>query len=76
MDLTYVLRRAWEITWHHKRLWLFGFLVSLGTVSARFSTGSGRWEQLAQELPPMEELIPLASLAKQAKVEKIRGASC
>jgi hypothetical protein len=52
MDLTYVLRRAWEITRRHKRLWLFGFLVSLGTVSARFSTGSGRWEQLAQELPP------------------------
>jgi len=53
MDLSYVLRRAWEMTRRHKQLWLFGFLVSLGTVSMRFSTGSsGRWEQLARELPP------------------------
>ena len=51
MDLAYVLRRAWEITWRRTRLWLFGFLVSLGTVSARFSSSS-RWERLARELPP------------------------
>jgi hypothetical protein len=51
MDLSYVLRRAWEVTWRHKRLWLFGFLVSLGTVSTRFSSGS-RWERLSRELPP------------------------
>lgn len=53
MDLGYVLRRAWEITWRHKMLWLFGFLVSLGTVSRRIGTGSGvRWEQSARELSP------------------------
>ncbi len=56
MDLAYILRRAWEITRRRKRLWCFGFLVSLGTVSARFSVNSGRWEQLARELPP--ELQP------------------
>jgi hypothetical protein len=60
MDLGYVLRRAWEITWRHKTLWLFGFLVSLGTVSVRFSTGSSsRWERLARELPP--EVQPAVS---------------
>jgi hypothetical protein len=53
VDIGYVLRRAWEITRRHKVLWLFGFLISLGTVVRRVGTGSGsRWEQLAGELPP------------------------
>jgi hypothetical protein len=52
IDLGYVLRRAWEITWRHKVLWLFGFLVSLGTVGARFGTSSSRWESVVRELPP------------------------
>jgi len=53
VDIGYVLRRAWEITWRHKALWLFGFLISLGTVGRRVGTGSGsRWEQLMGELPP------------------------
>jgi hypothetical protein len=52
MDLVYILRRAWEITRRRKRLWWFGFLVSLGTVSTRFSVNTSRWEQLARELPP------------------------
>jgi hypothetical protein len=52
MQLRYVFRRACEITWRHKTLWLFGFLVSLGTVGTRVGTGSGgRWGRLAQELP-------------------------
>lgn len=53
MDLGYVLRRAWKITWRHKTLWLFGFLVSLGTVGRRIGAGgSGRWEQPTRVLPP------------------------
>ena len=56
MDIGYVLRRAWEITWRHKALWLFGFLISLGTVVRRVGTGSGsRWEQLVGELPPQAQ---------------------
>ncbi len=35
MDYTDILRRAWHITWKHKALWLFGFLLSL------FSGGGG-----------------------------------
>ena len=50
MDIGYVLRRAWEITWRHKAPWLFGFLVSLGTVGTRLSVSAIRWEQLAREL--------------------------
>lgn len=52
IDLGYILRRAWEITWRHKILWLFGFLVSLGMVSARLGTSSSRWESVTRELPP------------------------
>jgi hypothetical protein len=52
IDLGYILRRAWEITWRHKTLWLFGFLVSLGTVSTRLGTSSSRWESVTRELPP------------------------
>ena len=50
IDLGYVLRRAWEITWRHKVLWLFGFLVSLGTMGARLGVSGSRWEQPAREL--------------------------
>jgi hypothetical protein len=54
MDLGYVLRRAWEITCQHKALWLFGFLVSLGTVGARVGIGSGgsRGGRIGREYPP------------------------
>ncbi|UCC75806.1 MAG: hypothetical protein JSW37_09825, partial [Anaerolineales bacterium] len=53
VQLSYVLRRAWKITWRHKALWLFGLLVSLGTVGTRASVGSGsRWERSTRELPP------------------------
>lgn len=64
MDLSYVLRRAWEILWRHKTLWLFGFIVSLGTVGARASVGSrGVWERAARELPPELERITLDFLS-------------
>jgi hypothetical protein len=32
MDYGYILRRAWEMTWRHKTLWLFGLLVSLSSL--------------------------------------------
>ena len=41
MDLGYVLRRAWEVTWRNKVLWLFSFLVSLGMVGRRVGIASG-----------------------------------
>jgi hypothetical protein len=52
IDWGYVLRRAWEITRGRKVLWLFGFLIGLGTVSARFVPSGSRWERIARELPP------------------------
>jgi hypothetical protein len=52
MDLGYVLRRAWEITRRFKSLWLFGFLVSLGTVGGRFFPGVTYVERAMRGLPP------------------------
>jgi hypothetical protein len=52
IDLGYILRRAWEIAWRHKILWLFGFCAGLGTVGARLGMGGGRWDQPAAWLPP------------------------
>jgi hypothetical protein len=51
MDVGYILRRAWSITWRHKALWLFGFLVGLGTASTRFGMASVRWDLVVEELP-------------------------
>jgi hypothetical protein len=54
MDLGYVIRRAWQITWQHKALWLFGFLVGLelAMVGARLGVSGIQWERAVQELPP------------------------
>jgi hypothetical protein len=52
MDLRYILRRAWPITWRHKGLWLFGFLVGLGTASTRLGMVSVQWDLVIAELPP------------------------
>jgi hypothetical protein len=51
MDLGYVFRRAWEITRQFKSLWLFGFLVSLGTVGGRFFPGVTYVERVVRGLP-------------------------
>lgn len=47
MDYGNILRRAGEITWRHKLLWLFGFLASLNT-RFRFDVDS--------EIPPVRHL--------------------
>jgi len=50
MELGYVLRRAWEIAWRHKVLWLFGFLVALG--SGTSGQGNVNYRRSVGELPP------------------------
>lgn len=45
MDYAYILRRAWQVLWQHKALWLFGLLVSLSGQS---------WPQLRVEDLPGE----------------------
>ena len=52
MELGYVLRRAGQITWRHRLLWIFGILVSLGMIGTRIGVSSSQWELAAQELPP------------------------
>jgi hypothetical protein len=40
MDFGYVLRRAWEIIWKFKVLWIFGILASCGQAS---TSGGSNW---------------------------------
>lgn len=41
MDYGYVLRRAWEIIWKFKVLWIFGILASCGQASGSGGGNSG-----------------------------------
>jgi len=41
MDFGKILKRAWEIIWKFKVLWLFGILASCGQNGSGTSTGSG-----------------------------------
>ena len=41
MDYTDILKRAWQITWKHKALWLFGFLLSLLSGGGGANSGQG-----------------------------------
>ncbi len=41
MDFGYVLRRAWEIIWKFKVLWIFGILASCGQASGTSGSNSG-----------------------------------
>jgi hypothetical protein len=50
IDIGYIFRRAWAITWRHKVLWLFGFFISLGAVGLRFGGNSSQLQRLAREL--------------------------
>jgi len=47
VDYTGTLKRAWQITWRHKALWVFGFLLSL--FSGGGGSGSGRGMQYTFE---------------------------
>ncbi len=47
MEYGKVLKRAWEVTWRWKALWILGFLVSLGSASGSAGSGSSysdRWD--------------------------------
>ncbi|MFZ0533262.1 MAG: hypothetical protein WAM09_08785 [Anaerolineales bacterium] len=41
MDFGYVLKRAWEIIWKFKVLWIFGILASCGQASGSSGSNSG-----------------------------------
>ncbi|MFZ2095029.1 MAG: hypothetical protein WAV05_00185 [Anaerolineales bacterium] len=41
MDFGYVLKRAWEIIWKFKVLWIFGILASCGQASTSSGSNSG-----------------------------------
>lgn len=59
MDYTKILSRAWQITWNHKVLWVFGILVALTTNGGGGNNGNsfnsssdGRRGDLPDFIPP------------------------
>jgi hypothetical protein len=56
MDFGYVLKRAWEIIWKFKVLWIFGILASCGQASSSGGSNSGyRFSSQEINLPPQIE---------------------
>jgi hypothetical protein len=41
MDYGNILSRAWQITWKHKVLWIFGVFVALSSGGGSFNSGGG-----------------------------------
>jgi len=71
MEYTKILKRAWQITWRHKALWLFGFFLALfsgggggggGGQGAQYTAGSGDLVQPAWILSIVLVLIIIALL--------------
>lgn len=71
MEYTKILKRAWQITWRHKALWLFGFFLALfsgggggggGGQGAQYTAGSGDLVQPAWILSIVPVLIIIALL--------------
>ena len=44
MDYGNILSRAWQVTWKHKVLWIFGIFVALSSGSGSFNSGIN-WNQ-------------------------------
>ncbi len=44
MDYGNILSRAWQVTWKHKVLWIFGIFVALSSGSGSFNSGAN-WNQ-------------------------------
>lgn len=44
MDYGNILSRAWQVTWKHKVLWIFGIFVALSSGSGSFNSGTS-WNQ-------------------------------
>lgn len=59
MDFGEVLTRAWNITWKHKILWLFGILASCGRSAGNFGGGGGNGQPSVQyQVGPNEIPLP------------------
>jgi hypothetical protein len=56
MNLGEVLSRAWQITWKHKVLWLFGILAGC-SANGGSSGNNFQYRQEAQNLPPEVQRI-------------------
>jgi hypothetical protein len=56
MDFGYILKRAWQIVWKFKVLWLFGILASCGQASGSSGSNSGyRYSSQNNNISPQIE---------------------
>ncbi len=59
MDYGKLIKRAWQITWKHKILWVFGFLVALlggagwgrGGTGLRYTFSGADWDRMLRMWP-------------------------
>jgi hypothetical protein len=58
MDYVGVLKRAWEITWNYRALWVFGIILALTTAGGSYSGGQSTGQQMQYRLEdePFEDL--------------------
>jgi hypothetical protein len=58
MDYTKVLKRAWQILWRYRALWLFGFILALTTVSYRSPIANFNFGSSAFDRPSLRNTLP------------------
>lgn len=77
MEQTKILKRAWQILWQYKALWIFGMILALTTAS--FSQGSTQWnnggddqrfEGTRVEINPDEPIYPQIRKAFEEEFER------
>ena len=63
MDHIGVVKRAWEITWRYRALWIFGIILALTTASAGSGggggQGSGSWNGFQYNVDEIEDFSGL-----------------
>jgi hypothetical protein len=55
-----ILKRAWQVTWHNRALWFFGFVIALFSLSLSDTRRFGGWNLRLNglELPPWLRVFP------------------
>jgi hypothetical protein len=75
MDYAGILKRAWQVTWRHKALWLFGFLLAL--FGGGGDAGAGQGAQYSYggggRLPTRVDLAVIGFIAVGALLFALTG---
>ena len=75
MDHIGVVKRAWEITWRYRALWIFGIILALTTASAGSGggggQGSGSWNGFQYKVDDIEDFSGLREELRRDLGEEI-----